>query len=301
MNKYIDIILSALNHSASNTYEISVYTGESDKEVKAITESDDIAPIEKDTDGAEVERITTLLRDRLNYEYPYEHLKNMPAKVSVSRLYPDLLDDNGEVLDSENISLPSLAAAPAFLGGESGFAAEAGTATHVFMQFCDFEKLLKDGVNAELNRLVSLGFITDEMAKLIRTDELYDFSESALIRDICEAEWVRREQRFNLRLSAAEFTKNEILKKELQDETLLVQGVIDCFYRSKNGSLVLVDYKTDRLTKNQLENPEAARKAMKLRHGTQLEYYAEALEQMLGKRPDKILIYSLHLGDTLSI
>lgn len=301
MNKFIDIILSAINHSGSNTYEISVYTGESAEEVKAITESDDKESLEKEADNAEAERITTLLRDRLDYEYPYEHLKNMPAKVSVSRLYPDLLDDNREVLDSENISLPSLATAPAFLGGESGFAAEAGTATHVFMQFCDFERLLKDGVSAELNRLVSLGFITSEMAKLIRDDELYAFSESALIRDICEAEWVRREQRFNLRLSAAEFTKNEILKKELQDETLLVQGVIDCFYRSKNGSLVLVDYKTDRLTKNQLENPEAARKAMKLRHGTQLEYYAEALEQMLGKRPDKILIYSLHLGDTLSM
>ncbi len=304
MSRYIDVILSALEVSPCDDCVISVCTSASYEPTETAEESVPAADTPEhtaETDKAEVERLTALLRSRLDYEYPYEHLKNLPAKVSVSRLYPDLLDDNGEVFDSESSAPPTLAAAPAFLGGESGFAAEAGTATHVFMQFCDFERLLKDGVLSELDRLLTHGFITDEMAKLIRVDELEKFAESPLIKDICSAEWVRREQRFNLRLSASEFTKNDILKSELEGETLLVQGVIDCFYRSKNGSLVLVDYKTDRLTKKQLEDPAAAREAMRLRHGTQLEYYAEALKEMLGKRPDKILIYSLHLGDTLAM
>jgi hypothetical protein len=37
------------------------------------------------------------------------------------------------------------------------------------------------------------------------------------------------------------------------------------------------------------------------RHAQQLSYYAQALEAICGKRPDKILIYSLPLGKALEI
>jgi hypothetical protein len=44
-----------------------------------------------------------------------------------------------------------------------------------------------------------------------------------------------------------------------------------------------------------------AQKKLSERHGRQLAYYAEALVQLCGRRPDEVVIYSLPLGDTVQI
>ncbi|MBQ2827044.1 MAG: PD-(D/E)XK nuclease family protein, partial [Clostridia bacterium] len=239
---------------------------------------------------------------RLTFNYRYEYLKNIPAKVSVSRLYPDLLDpEEGQDYSAEEDSLPSLAAMPQFLGGESGFGAEAGTATHVFMQFCDFDRLKTEGVNSELDRLVSLGFLTGEMKSLVRCDEIARFLSSPLFADMMNAKKLWREQRFNIFLDAVRFTEDPEQKERLRTEKLLVQGVIDCFFISDTDELILVDYKTDRLTRYQISNRAAAEECMRKRHGRQLSYYKTALGEILGRRVDRCLIYSLCLGDVIEI
>ena len=78
-----------------------------------------------------------------------------------------------------------------------------------------------------------------------------------------------------------------------------MQGVIDLFYENEKGELILCDYKTDRLTPYELTHPEAAAKKLSERHGMQLSYYKRALEQICGKTPDRILIYSLPLGEAI--
>jgi len=40
---------------------------------------------------------------------------------------------------------------------------------------------------------------------------------------------------------------------------------------------------------------------MKARHGKQLEYYAMAVERLIGRPPQKIFIYSLPLGEAVEI
>lgn len=70
---------------------------------------------------------------------------------------------------------------------------------------------------------------------------------------------------------------------------ILVQGIIDvCF--EEDGELVVLDYKTDRV-----------RKAEELRekYHAQLDYYAEALEQLLQKPVKEKIIYSFTLRETL--
>jgi ATP-dependent exoDNAse (exonuclease V) beta subunit len=85
-------------------------------------------------------------------------------------------------------------------------------------------------------------------------------------------------------------------KERLQNETLLVQGVMDLLFEDADGNLVLCDYKTDRLRPTERRDPEAARRALWERHGRQLHYYALAVEQLFGRRPDAVLLYSTALG-----
>ena len=92
-------------------------------------------------------------------------------------------------------------------------AAERGTSTHLFMQFCDFEKAEAD-VYAEAQRLVDLGFIKQENKELISYKEIEGFFRSDLYKRIKSAQSAGRlfcrEYRFNIELDAADFTADVI-------------------------------------------------------------------------------------------
>ena len=110
-----------------------------------------------------------------------------------------------------------------------------------------------------------------------------------------------REQRFNILLPASYFTKDAEFEQQIFDEKILVQGVIDLFFTTPDGKIVLCDYKTDYLTDEERNSAPLAIKKLKERHGEQLSYYSMAIEQFCGKKPDKILIYSLPYGEALEI
>ena len=80
-----------------------------------------------------------------------------------------------------------------------------------------------------------------------------------------------------------------------------MQGVIDLFFETEDGKLILCDYKTDVLTSEELRDPRLAAEKLTHRHARQLTYYAKALRQLCGRAPDEVVIYSLPLGDTVCI
>ena len=113
------------------------------------------------------------------------------------------------------------------------------------------------------------------------------------------AEKLYREQRFNLLLPASSFTSVEKRKAALENEKILVQGVIDLFLTDRDGKITLCDYKTDHLTREELADIRLAKKKLFDRHGQQLKYYAKAIEELTGKRPDRVCIYSLPFGEAI--
>ena len=74
-----------------------------------------------------------------------------------------------------------------------------------------------------------------------------------------------------------------------EDETILVQGIIDAWF-PEGDEIVLVDYKTDRVK----EVGE-----LKKRYEKQLAYYQQALERTTGKKVKEKIIYSLALDEEL--
>ena len=236
------------------------------------------------------------LERRFGFVYPYEYLRHIPGKIAVSRLTPTVLDGTED-------ELPLLARAhegqilPAFYQPKEGYsAAERGTATHLFMQFCDFAHLSQKGAKAELERLLALHFIDEKTANLVRTEEIERFRKSPFFQTLLEAKDIKREFRFHVRLPASEYTADETLKFQLTGEYLLVQGVIDCMLFDENGSITLLDYKTDRLSREELSNPTLAHEKLFSRHAEQLKYYALAIAEIYGRAPARIGLYSLHAG-----
>lgn len=257
------------------------------------------------SDSLSVDSLKQTLGERFSFEYEYSYLTRLPAKLSVSKLYPEVLDqsDGEEPFEDEY----SLRDRPAFLipKAERATGAEKGTATHTFMQFCDFNNTEAKGVREEIARLCEMGFIPRETAELINIRHIENFFKSAFYAELQGALsgggrlW--REQRFNIRLPASDFTADSDLRGKIKDETITVQGIIDLVFEDKDGNITLCDYKTDYLTDSELSDPNLAAKMLGERHGLQLSYYRTAVEKIFGKPPSRICIYSLPFGDAIDI
>lgn len=244
-----------------------------------------------------------MLRDRISFKYEYEHLGKLPAKLSVSKLTPTVLDDmDDDAATLESFDEAKILEIEEFFESKTRItSAERGTATHLFLQFCDFENAEKNGIENEFSRLVENKFIAPQIAELIDKKQVAKFFESEFYSTLRNAKKSYREQRFNILLPASHFTQDEAFKADINEEEILVQGVIDLFFEDKDGHIILCDYKTDHLTPEELKNENLVAQKMKNRHGKQLEYYAMAIERLIGRRPDKILIYSLPFGKAVEI
>ncbi len=240
-------------------------------------------------DSNKVKEYKEILDKRISFKYRHSYLEKLPSKMSISKLYPQILD--GE--HNDDIDIKPLKEIPSFLSyeDENVKSNERGTATHVFMQFCDFNKLIENGVDMELQRLKNCSFISEKDAKIVNTEHLNMFLRSDLLKEFLKSKKIIREFRFNVMLDASEFTENE----DLKNEKVLVQGVTDCIYENQHGELILVDYKTDNVS---LENYQ---KILTERHSTQLLYYKKACELMFEKPVSKVLIYSVPLAKTVEI
>lgn len=252
-------------------------------------------------DGREFE----YLKERLSYRYPFAELGRLPSKLSVSELGDDVLDLGDErVVDDEHekrlceklaerkprFALASVERIPS--------AADVGTATHMFMQFCDFESVEERGVEHETARMLSLGYISCEIAELIDRKAICRFFESDFYKyEIKSAKKLRREYRFNVKFPAACFTRLKEKREALRGESIFVQGIIDCFRENDDGSYTLVDYKTDANT----ASDEAFERILAQRHAPQLTYYMCALEMLTKKEVTRVLIYSFALGRAVDI
>ena len=239
--------------------------------------------------------------ERFHYKYPLDELSRVPGKMSVSRLYPTVLDGADEphtVLfdDDGRKTLPSF-----ILENRADESAKRGIATHLFMQFCNLEAAVLNGAQSELCRLVDEGFMSEKERDLVRLDEIEAFVGSPLFKKMRAAKKLYRELRFNVNLPASLFSADEERREALSNGLVLVQGVIDCIIEDENGDITLIDYKTDRLTKAELSDPSLAREKLYNKHYQQLYYYSLAIERIFARKPLGAQVYSLPLGDTVQI
>jgi ATP-dependent helicase/nuclease subunit A len=93
--------------------------------------------------------------------------------------------------------------------------------------------------------------------------------------------------------ASKESLPNEDLSKEdmFDKETMLLQGVIDCWFETNEG-LLLLDYKTDFV-------PPEGSEFIRQRYKVQIDYYTKALERITGKRVNERYLYLFYNGELL--
>ncbi|MGN0469015.1 MAG: 3'-5' exonuclease, partial [Acutalibacteraceae bacterium] len=222
------------------------------------------------------EEFLGMIKERAQYQYKYEPLTYAVSKRAASEV--DELSIDREYFASSR---------PAFLNSDGLTAAQRGTVTHEFMQFADYEKASKS-VEKEIERICSLGFITEKESKAINVRAVKHFFSGSLAKRILQSELVMREKKFTVRVPIYEVYPN---LSEFSDETVVIQGIADCAF-VENGKLVVVDYKTDNL---QTED------AFCEKYSGQVKIYKKALEMCTDFQVAETLLYSFSLGKEIKI
>ncbi|GEM_PF-7024012 len=248
-----------------------------------------------------------------SFVYPDEEMQKMPTKLAASAAAPDFVDtllqrDNVQAVCAEtnewnDLSLHWLHDTEMALNGltelndvpKKASAAEKGTALHAFLQFCDWHAIANDGMLSEIDRLVEQGYLADTDADMILQDKdtIGAVENGELMPLVLSAADVKREVKFHRNLPLADFTQDKALQEQYGEHTIFLQGSIDLLLTMKDGTLTLVDYKTDRILAEQNEAEDVYVARITERHKMQLQLYADAIEQIYGQRPTKTFLYAI--------
>ena len=234
------------------------------------------------------------LKKTLGYTYAYQAYADMPPKLSVSELKLKAYEEEqGHSLYEEPEVIPYI---PSFMQGSRQTASQGalrGTAYHRMMECMDYEAYAAGtDMKTQIEKLAGRGMLSEADAAMLRPEDFTCFMESSLGKEMAAASRegrLYRERQFFLTVPAGEADP----RFAGSEETILVQGIIDAYYETADG-LVLVDYKTDRVTR-----PDGQDLVDKYR--VQLKYYAKALARLTGRPVVRRLIYSFALRDVLPV
>lgn len=207
------------------------------------------------------------------WRYPYGADTVLPSKISVSQLIGNL---------------PELGQYPDFMRDSMAErAVSRGTAAHKLMEHLPIAKHTFASVNACLKELTDRGTLTKKEAEGIYAANIVDFFSKGLGSRMLASPRVERELAFNHRVKA-----NSVFDADT-DETLLLQGIIDCCF-IEGGGWVLIDYKTDYV-------PKGRAKEVAMSHAKQLRLYKSALEELTGIPVKECWIHLLSTGESVLV
>ena len=210
---------------------------------------------------------------RFAWQYPYRAETSLPSKVSVS----DLAGNYQEIAEY-----------PAFMRDKAALRPTGrGTAAHTLMEHIPIASHTAESIRAEVARLVTEGILSPAEAEVVSVKNVAAFFASPLGRRMAASPRVERELPFNHRVSARQLMAADT------DETILLQGIIDCCFMEE-GQWVLIDYKTDFV-------PTGKAKEAAAKHRRQLSLYRNALEALTGAKVKEMYIHFLGIGESVRV
>ncbi len=227
------------------------------------------------------------IKNSLSYQYPHTLATVTPSKQTATQLKGRLKDD--EVSQNTGYTTPSFRnwRKPEFIETtESGTVF--GKLIHKVMQHIDISCCgsLTD-IDKDLNRIVSVGYITPEEKNKVDISKIYKFFSSNVGRRAFSAGEILREFKFSILDDAANYDTS------LKGEQILLQGVVDCAFIDDNG-ITVIDFKTDRVNNDNLQ------KTVDMYSG-QVALYAAALSKIYNLPIKEKYIYFFHIDDFVKV
>lgn len=292
-NSYYDWISRALPHVPPENVQIRVYHLEDLawlQEKGEINRQLDRQIFYAQIGGREAKQQEAIRSIRETFAYQYENLAETKGqlKYSVSEIkrMSQQAEEEEEIVFAGEEPEKRV---PKFICREEKISpVSRGTAVHKVFELLDFSRLYSYGeLDDQIHEWIRQGAIREEYDKVIWRKDILAFLECPL------GERVRRASAEGKAWKEKQFVMGipfeEMAGDGSGDSRVVVQGIIDLYFEEEDG-LVLVDYKTDRVSDG---------KALADRYKVQLDYYRRALEQMTGKKVKECCIYSVYLNETI--
>ncbi len=290
-NSYWDWILPALVRAGEDSrIEVSIqnslYLASEASGAKAADAFTRATLEDWDTQKVYDGKMREILERQFCWEYPHSETERKKQMFSVSELkkraYAKDEESGGEYLYEEPEVIPLI---PKFMQGETKVTgASRGSAYHRVLELLDFAvPYTEAGLHEAVEEMKRSGKLDGEMAECVRLRDIQQFLQcesGRRMRRAAERGKLWREQPFVLGVPM-----REIYPDVTGEETILVQGIIDVYFE-EGKELVLLDYKTDRVSR---------REELTDKYRLQLDCYAKALEQITGKKVKEKIIYSFAL------
>lgn len=253
-------------------YEYFSYEDYQDVNFSLFNKSEDETEFkEKDTNGTPQADLNYVkkLEQMINLQYDFRY-SELTAKLSVS--------DITKKSNDYKLQLKR----PKFDLNRKGLTnAEKGTALHKFLQFTDLKKL-ESGIESELERLYNYGYLSVTQRDSIKINDIRSFLESNLFKRIKNCSEVIREKKFLVSLNDLDI--DDEYGNAYRNTDGMLNGIIDMIL-VEDDSLVLVDYKTDRINDiNLISN----------KYRGQLTLYKRTLEKIQSLPVKEAIIYSFY-------
>lgn len=235
---------------------------------------------------------------RLEWSYPYLAASRHRSKQTVSELKRELMDEYSDKPFTEGFRSEH-ADRPKFLQRKALSSAETGTVMHALMQHISLlEQPTREAIEKKIFMMVQVELLTKEQAEAIHIDKVLSFFATTLGRRLLSAKWVEREIPFSIGIPAG---KAFATWDGNNDETVLMQGVVDCIFQDESGKIVLLDYKTDTIEGRFSGGFEEARSILKERYEIQISLYKEALEKSWNIPVDEAHLFFFDGGHVITM
>lgn len=224
------------------------------------------------------------LERRLSYTYDNLAAIEKKSKYSVTEF-----SKKGPSFDVKREELKI----PVFMHTDSSVsAARKGTLMHKVMEVIDFKEAASaaaSGSGAEyvektVDYMISKEFISEEEREYIEVDKILGFFNTDVGRRAAASDELYKEAEFNF-------------LKESDGVEVMVQGVIDCFFR-EGDKYVLIDYKNSYVDQ---ERREEGLQRIKETYSAQVELYRDALQTIKDGEVAESYLYLFSEGEFVKV
>jgi ATP-dependent helicase/nuclease subunit A len=164
---------------------------------------------------------------------------------------------------------------------------------HRYLECFDFVRPnAPETYEAQLQEMEHSGRLTAEQKELLREGSLKKFLKSDVAGRMMSAAVqgnLYKERAFVMGDTPKTFFPD--LDAEDTKQMVLVQGIIDVFFKEEDG-IVLLDYKTDRVDSSE---------ELVVRYAAQMKLYADAIMRTQGMPVKEMYLYSFALGECIPV
>lgn len=204
------------------------------------------------------------IKDYLEFSYAGKDDIGKSLKKSVTELAKDFNKENEgyESFDAEGFSRNISFKKPSFMEEEKTYSpTEKGSLIHKVFQKLPMKAYTEKDLEDELDKLIEKKIFDEKIREIIDLDKLLSFYQSDLIGRLIDENIPKRSEESFL----------------MAYDGYYVNGQIDLIFEGED-EIILIDFKTDTIKREDA-------------YKTQLAIYKEAIEEALGKKVGKSLIY----------